>query len=209
MTKLAASPNHYWLTCLAVIGVETESNSSWRFKKLARRYAAVLIELLPTDAAKRDFQTIMFQLYKASLDHQVRSFLLEAAIPLAERLEVVKALVASKLDAVALKVSLNLVTLLIKERRINYLSSILSEFQQLCWHFYKISLVKVYTASALSNSAIAAIGKAFKQKYKRTARIQVVIQPELLAGIIVELEDRRIDNSLISIVNRLKRCLVA
>lgn len=102
----------------------------------------------------------------------------------------------------------NFLLLLIKKRRIKYIVGICKEFQALCNNHFGIKEGILYTAYELNQNEIADIEKAMSIKVNSKVQLRVVVDPSLIGGIKVEIENHVYDNSLSYKLESLKKELL-
>ncbi len=89
-----------------------------------------------------------------------------------------------------------LVASLIADREITLLTDISRHFRQMTRQEAGVIKVEVRTAAELTPEDTAALGSALEQYFDRRAVLQVVLDPSLIAGVRVLVDDRVLDASL-------------
>lgn len=103
---------------------------------------------------------------------------------------------------------LNLLILIIKNHRVNYLMSILTTFNSLCNEYLNILEGFVYSSSALSKQQINELEEAFGKMKKVKVELSNRIDISLLGGVKIVLKDQVYDGSIKAKLNDLKAKLI-
>lgn len=102
----------------------------------------------------------------------------------------------------------NFLLLLVKKRRMKYITGICKEFQSLCNKYFGIKEGILYTAYELSQNEITEVEKAMSSKVNSKVQLRAVIDESLIGGIKVEIENHIYDNSLSYKLESLKKELL-
>lgn len=166
-----------------------------------RRYARALFELCHTeaemDAVARELEELA-QAFRVT-DHAYE-FLNHPGIPFDRKRAVLNA--AMKPDMP--KPSAGLIKLLVKHRRMHLLTEVLAEFQRLQKRRYGIVEVEIETALPLSPAAKSELSHALSRLIRREVRLAEELNPNLIGGVRLRLEDRVIDASIAGRLDRLR-----
>ena len=85
---------------------------------------------------------------------------------------------------------------MIQNERLVVVDSIISQFDTLLNNENKIKEVTVYSVEYLSNKEKDDLVKKLESKYSCTIQLENIIDKELIAGIVIKIDDTVYDNSL-------------
>lgn len=105
------------------------------------------------------------------------------------------------------KLTRNFVLLIAQNRRLFLLDAIVRAFNALLAKHRGEIVAQVKTARSLDGEQMASLKAALKQAYGREPRIDVSVDPTLLAGLVVRVGSRMIDSSLKTKLANLKLAL--
>lgn len=94
---------------------------------------------------------------------------------------------------------------IIRKKREPALDSICEEYVNLYNEFHNIKVVTLTTAQALSEELVEEIRKMIAEQTQHSIIIKQVVQPEIIGGIMVKMDDFYFDASVISKINKLKQ----
>ena len=102
---------------------------------------------------------------------------------------------------------LNFIYLLIDKNRIRYIKEIFKSYLNKANEFLKIKTVKVYSARPLGIEQKERLKKALKNKYQMEIELVELVDPSLIAGIKVVIDDKMLDASMANKISELKKTL--
>lgn len=183
----------------------------WGFHKLAIQYAKAVHELLrDEDEQLAHFQCLCYCACLALRDHHLRWVLMDSSVRIDDRISLLLdcALMQQPTRLVCspkvTEVISGLGRLLLQRRQIVYLPNVLACYQEQCWRQYGICRVRAWSMIELTMQQRRLIENCIAERYHLRTRLQCYLMPEMLGGIILEVFDRRIDNSVSSILKRLR-----
>lgn len=103
---------------------------------------------------------------------------------------------------------LNFLKLLIQKRRIRYIKEIVKSFIALSNQYLGIEEGIIYSPYTLDEKEVKAIEQAISQKENKTITLKVVIDPTLVGGVKVQINNRVYDGSIKNKVEMLKKELL-
>jgi len=171
----------------------------------ASRYATAIFELArdenALDAVAKDLE-VLGKLIASSPDLQrvTRS-------PVFSRETQAKAMDEILTKGKAHKLTCHFILLVTKNRRLFLLDAIVRAFGVLLARHRGEIVAQVTTARSLDGEQMALLKAALKQAYGREPRIDVRVDPTLLAGLVVRVGSRMIDSSLKTKLANLKLAL--
>ena len=122
------------------------------------------------------------------------------AVPLAQRLAVVSALLESRIRPGALR----LVSLLVERGRVRALPRVSEQFQRLLNAHRGVVVATVTSAVPLTDEETAAIRTRVEAMAGSTVDLRTAIDPALLGGLTVQIGDRLLDASIRGRLERLR-----
>lgn len=101
----------------------------------------------------------------------------------------------------------NFIKILIKYNKLNIFPEIFIYFLKLYNQYYKITNVEIISACILKKKYTDILKKRLKEKLSKKIILNYKIKKNLIAGIIIRINDLIIDNSIKSRINNLKNYL--
>lgn len=169
---------------------------------IAGRYATALFELASderaVDAIEADIEALRSMLDESS------EFVRFLRSPVLSRSDQEKAITALA-DKAGLKImTRNFLAVLARKRRLARLPGIVTAFRALVAESRGEVTAEVRTAQELTAAQNKALSDALTKALKSQVKMNVTVDPSLLAGLMVKIGSRMIDGSLRSKLNRLK-----
>lgn len=173
--------------------------------KVAYRYAQSLLDLSKEQNVLDKVNGDMEQLAGVCKESKEFQNLLNSPIIDSEKkTEVFKAVFESKME----KMSLDFMNLILKNSRERLLPEIAEGFVKLYKQDKNILDVTVISATKLDAAAKESIVTKIKSKFDGTIEMNEEIDPELIGGFIVRIDDQQIDASIASQLANLKNILL-
>mgnify|MGYP005838352947 CR=1 FL=1 len=173
--------------------------------KIGVRYAKAFFELVAErkilEKAAEDIRTIQ-SVWKESEDLQVA--LLNPVIPPSGKKKIIKALFAGKVE----EITIHFLDLILQNRRENYLPDILRRFMHLYTTSLGVKPAELITAVPVSEEIAGRVSEVLRRMFKSEISVTPVVQPSLIGGFIVRIDDLQIDASIVSQLRLIKRQLV-
>lgn len=95
--------------------------------------------------------------------------------------------------------------LLLRKRREPALDTICEQFAKLYNTAHNIKVVKITTAQPLGEELESKILTMFAEQIHATIELQQVIDPEIIGGFVVQMDDQYFDSSILSRFNKLRQ----
>jgi F-type H+-transporting ATPase subunit delta len=173
--------------------------------KVAYRYAQALIDLATEKKVVEDVYSDMNQLANVCADSRdFRAFLNSPVITWHKKQEVLKAIFENKVSEMAL----GFMNLIAKNSRENLLPEIAEGYIQLYKKSKNIHEVYVTSATALDQTTKDTIIAKVKAEVNGTIELTETVDPELIGGFIVRMDDKQIDASIASQLADLRNVLL-
>jgi F-type H+-transporting ATPase subunit delta len=170
-----------------------------------RRYAEAAYELATRDGTLDEFGAGLELAATILADQNVLDVLRDPGRPLRQRVEVVDALLASRVPEPILK----LIGLLVERGRIDKLPSVAAEYRRMLNREHGVVEALARTALPLSSDETAALEKKVAAMTGRTVDLRVVVDESLIGGLTVRVGDTLYDASVRGRLERLRERLVA
>jgi F-type H+-transporting ATPase subunit delta len=173
---------------------------------LARRYARALF--LAARAAGRleraEADLVVVQDVFGQVP-ELRQILGGVAVPRPRQRELLRQIFAGRVDDLVL----NLLLLLLDERRLRLLDQVTREFRIMADEARGIALVEVISARPLSRPAEEALKRGLERKLGRRVRMECRVDPALVGGVQVKIGDTLYDGSVRGQLERLRERMAA
>ena len=137
-------------------------------------------------------------------DKDIKAFLADPKIPQSAS----ASLLLGFLNTTDNKHLSNFINLLLNNKRIFYISEISEIFDEIKANHKNVRVVEVETPHKLAPDQIESLKDLFKNKYQSDIEIEEVLNPDLLAGIRVKIDDEVTDLSLQNRFNQIKQQLI-
>jgi F-type H+-transporting ATPase subunit delta len=171
----------------------------------ARRYAEAAFEIAQRDHAVGAWLEQLDRAAAAVADEEVARRLANPQVPFDARRRALLEIVADEpLPPVA-----NLVSLLLRRRRIDLLPSLAREFRRIYNRSQGIVEATVTSAAELDDAEMKQVSARLEQLAGARVQIEQRVDPALLGGVQVRLGDKLIDGSVRGRLERLRATLAA
>ncbi|QCI17431.1 F0F1 ATP synthase subunit delta [Buchnera aphidicola (Acyrthosiphon lactucae)] len=164
---------------------------------VSRPYAQAIFEIAIQNNTIEEWKNILIFIKMIACHKKVRSFLSGSLSP--EYLSLVFTTISSDIINENAK---NLIKLLAKNQRFKILNNILKQFLKLESYYKDIIIVELRSAFTLKEKQINRIKKILEESFLRKVKFIYKVNPEILDGIIIKVNDTVFD---LSIQNHLKQ----
>lgn len=172
---------------------------------IASRYAKALLELAIENNKVIDYQSQMKYVYSVIKDNpDLVEFLKCYTIDDNEKKNLIKKIFN---DDIYVEI-LHFIYLLIDKKRINYLVRICQEFNSECNEYRDILEGIVYSVEELSEDKISKLEENITLKMNKKVELTNVIDPSIIGGIKIVVNDTVFDNSIANRLQSLKQELI-
>jgi F-type H+-transporting ATPase subunit delta len=158
---------------------------------VARPYAEAAFELADKSGALADWSMALSNLALAAGNPQVHSLLGNPRVTAAQLVD----MLVSSAGSVSAEVK-NFVAALAENKRLEALSEIQQQFEQLRAEREGTVDARIETAFALDDAALAGLVSDLERRFKRKVKPEVVVNGELIGGARVTVGDQVIDGSV-------------
>lgn len=174
--------------------------------RVAKRYTKALFELAQEKSILPQIEKDM-QLIGQIIDDspEFREFLSNPLIAEGEKQHIIKELLGKRVH----ELTLEFLQLLAQKRRIAILPAVVEQFRRMLLDYQNILEGELISAVPLEKKQFEAIKKRLEEMLGQTVLLQPKVQPEIIGGFVVRVEDMVIDNSIRLQLQKLREKLVA
>lgn len=173
--------------------------------RLVGRYAQALFKLAVNKQVLYEVEAELTQVEQVFAEPQVRSFFANPSVSMTVKKETIARLFA---DYVSSSVQ-NFLCYLIDKRRIDMLIAVIQAYRALVKQANHILEVRVTAASPLSEEDCQALIEQLAQVTEKNIELQVRVDRRILGGLILQIGDKWIDNSVAGKLAALKSQLLS
>ena len=174
------------------------------YTKISKRYAKALFEFAQEEKVVEQIYADMVylqQLCKVSDDY-VR-MLKSPVIKISKKLEITKAVLQGNVSAISMK----FLTLIFKARREEIIPSLTEQFVLLYNDAKGLKTVQLAASRAVTDEVKNKIKEILEKQVNKTIEIEETIEPDLIGGFILKIDDLQYDNSIKSKLASMKNLL--
>ena len=167
-------------------------------------YAQAMLEVARVEGHLADVEDELFRFARTfEGNDDLRMALTDPALPVERRMAVVEELLGAK----ALRTSVALVTLVVAAGRAGELPEIVDLFVEIAAAERKRAVAEVRSAIPLSDDQVERLRVALNQATDKDVEVKVVVDPNVLGGIVATIGDIVIDGSVRHRLEQLKEQL--
>lgn len=171
----------------------------------AKKYAEALFEvtenLNTTNSVIDDVNLISDTFCENS---ELRTFMSNPIIKLEDKKDVIKQIFEGKVSETAI----NLLYLLADNSRFDAISEIKNAYTELNNQKQNLMTVKAVTAVEMKDYLKEKLKRKLEEKLSKQVEIEYSIDPEIVGGMIVEIDGKTIDNSVVTKLKNIKKQLI-
>ena len=171
---------------------------------LAQRYSDALIEVAKNrnelDSVYTDLKTAAESLESVK---EMADFLSHPVIPLFEKKEMVKNVFEGKINNDVL----NLLFILLEKNKINLIPAVLYCFEESLDKAKNILKVGVVSAVEIDEDLKQKLKDKLENKLKKSIKFEFDINPDIIAGLVLKIQDKTIDGSMAAKLEGFKKTL--
>ena len=156
-------------------------------------YAQAFLEVARAEGHVAEVEDELFRFANAYTESdELRLALTDPKLPLARKVSVVQDLLERK----ALAVSMALVLAVVAAGRIGELEQIVARFVELAVAERAHEVAEVRSAVPLSDDDVARLQEALSRSTRKNVEVKVIVDPEVMGGIVTKIGDQVIDGSV-------------
>ena len=172
---------------------------------ISTRYAKALIELAIEESKVYEYQSQMKFVHSVIKENsELVTFLKHNSIKDNDKKSLIEKIFK---DNVNINV-LHFIYLLIDKKRINYLSQICRDFNSECNNYRGILEGVIYSTEVLTNEKIDKLERSVSLKLNNKVELSNSIDPSLIGGLKIVVNDTVFDNSVVNRINSLRQELI-
>ena len=171
--------------------------------RIASRYAKSLIDLAIERNELEDVANDMLKVQEIAKNRDLRLLIKSPIVNADKKLDVFEAIFKPSLG----KTSYAFMEIIVKKRRESFLLDIITEFNRQYKSIKKISSVKLTTADVMEEDALEALKKKLlaSEATKEDVEFEVAVDPSIIGGFQIKLDDKLYDASVASKLEKLKK----
>ena len=182
----------------------TLKNTDNKLIPLAKRYSEALTEVAKNkhelDTVWTDLQTVEESITSVK---EMANFLSHPVIPVFEKKDMVKSVFEGKINNDVL----NLLYILLEKNKINLLSTILYCFEESMDEAKNILKVGVVSAAEIDEDLKHKLQEKLESKLNKSVKFDFETKPEIIAGVVLKIQDKVIDGSMAAKLEGFKKAL--
>lgn len=171
---------------------------------LAKRYSDAIISVAQdrneVDDVFADIKNVSECL---SLVEKMKMFLVHPVIPVSEKKDMISSIFKGKIK----ESSLNLLLILLEKNRFNILDTIKYCYESAMDDAKNVIKVSVVSAVEIDEDLKEKLQKKLEKKLSKSVKFEFEINPAIIAGLILKIQDKTIDGSLASRLEGFKKTL--
>ena len=174
--------------------------------RVAKRYAKAIFELASEKNILNTVEKDFVFLSKLIAESPALNQLLANPLIIEEKkITVLKQVIGQKINTL----TFDFLQLLAAKRRLKILPAVLENFRQMMLEHRNIVEGELISAVELDQKQIAAIKSQLEQSLGKNVELRSIIQPEIIGGFVVRVQDVVIDNSIRLQLDKLREKLTA
>ena len=182
----------------------TLKNTDNKLIPLAKRYSEALTEVAKNknelDTVWTDLQTVEESITSVK---EMANFLSHPVIPVFEKKDMVKSVFEGKINNDVL----NLLYILLEKNKINLLSTILYCFEESMDEAKNLLKVGVVSAVEIDEDLKHKLQEKLESKLNKSVKFDFETKPEIIAGVVLKIQDKVIDGSMAAKLEGFKKAL--
>ena len=171
---------------------------------LAKRYSDAIISVAQdrneVDEVFADIKNVSDCL---NLVEKMKTFLVHPVIPVSEKKDMISSIFNGKIK----KSSLNLLLILLEKNRINILDTIKYCYEEAMDEAKNVVKVGVVSAVEIDEDLKNKLQNKLEKKLNKSVKFDFEINPEIIAGLVLKIQDKTIDGSLAARLEGFKKTL--
>lgn len=173
--------------------------------RIAKRYADALVSsAMDSDLLQKAFEDLKLVESTIQTSGELKDFLENPVITHNDKKDVISQVFKSSISEVAL----NFLLLLVDNNRFNLFDSAVIEYSNKLDEINNIVKVSVVSAIELNEDMKNKIIQKLEQKVSKKVVANYELKPEIIAGLVIEINGKTLDTSLKTKLNNLKKQLI-
>lgn len=181
------------------------SNVDVKQIRIGKRYSDALVaSALDADVLQKVFDDLKFVESTIQSSIELKEFLEKPVISHNDKKDVIVQIFKDSISEMAL----NFLLLLVDNNRFNLFESAVVEYSNRLDEINNIVKVKVISAIELNDDMKNKLVQKLEQKISKKIVASYDLRPEIIAGLVIEINDKTVDTSLKTKLNNLKKQLI-
>ncbi len=173
--------------------------------RTAKKYSEALYDVGERQGKISDINTdLKFVAQTINSNEELENFFKNPVITLNDKKDVINQLFREKIN----ETTINFLYILVDNGRIEILTIIADEFEKLIKEKTGITVVKAISAVEIKGYLKEKLENKIEQMIGKKVQIEYEIKPEIIAGLIVEIEGKTLDNSIRTRIKNIKKQLI-
>jgi F-type H+-transporting ATPase subunit delta len=169
--------------------------------KLATRYAQALFDFAKEQSQIEEvFKDVQLIINVLKETKDLRELIDSPHVSLTKKSDLFNSIFSGKIT----ETSFTFLLLIIKKRRIPEIFTILEQFIRIYHQHHNIKVAKLTFAKEISSPLIDQIKKLLEEEFKCNIIMDLSIDPKIIGGIVIKVDDVLIDASIASKIRRLR-----
>ena len=162
-------------------------------KKIARKYSNALLETaLEQNLSSKVYEDLVFVCETINSNEQLQEIFYSPIISQADKTEIIEKLFSIHIE----KITLDFLFLLIEANRTDALCEVLNQYSTSYNEYNNIVKPVVISAVELNEAQKNRIVEKLQNKMSKTIIPEYQVNPDIIGGLIIEIEDKTVDCSL-------------
>lgn len=181
------------------------SNIDVKQIRIAKRYGDALLESAQdSNTLQNVFENLKFVENTLETSADLKNFLENPIISHKDKKDVINEVFKASVNDIVL----SFLNLLIDNNRFNLLESSIAAYSDKLDEINNVVKVKVLSAVQLSDDMKNKLVEKLEQKVSKKVIANYELKPEIIAGLVIEINDKTVDTSLKTKLNSLKKQLI-
>ena len=175
-----------------------------KYIKLAKKYANALIDLsLEANKADKVYEDLVFANETIKANNELSSFLYNPVVISNDKKEVITKIFSVHVD----KITLDFLLLMVEQGRLNIINDVVSQYIYAYNRKRNIIKPQIISAVELDENQKNRIISKLQTKFSKNIIPEYQINPDIIGGLVVEIEDKTIDCSIKAKFDNIKKQL--
>lgn len=172
--------------------------------KLANRYAIALFDVAMENNSSAQVYQDLKDAYAILSDPEILTYFKARDVDRQDKIKVLNQSFKGSNQEI-----LGLLKLLVKNHRFMIYPDILKAYEQIYYRHENIKIADITSAIELTQEQVEQLKQTLEKKYQAQIDMRIKINPDLLQGLVIKIEDEILDNSLKSKFDQLQKHLLS
>ncbi len=173
-------------------------------KKIARKYSNALLEMaIDKNIVSKVYDDLTFVCETLNSNKQLEVVFYNPVISVNDKKDIIEKLFSVHID----KITLDFLSLLIEANRTDALNEVLNQYSTSCNEYNNVVKPLIISAIELNENQKNRIIEKLQNKMTKTIQPEYQINPDIIGGLVIEINDMTIDCSLKTKFDNMKKQL--